>query len=99
MADGIAVPTPGTAPFEIIRSLGIEVITVGEDVISRALLALAERAKLIVEPAGAGGVAAILAQELILRGPIVPILFGGIIDPVVVMRVLCLSLSAAVRFI
>ena len=99
MADGIAVPTPGTAPFEIVRDLGVEVITVGEDVISRALLALAERAKLIVEPAGAVGVAAIVAQELQLPGPVVPILSGGNIDPVVLLRVLRHGLSAAGRFI
>jgi len=99
MADGIAVPTPGTTPFEIVRALDIDVITVGEDVISRALLALAERAKLIVEPAGAVGVAAILAHELDLPGPVVAILSGGNIDPVVLLRVLRHGLSAAGRFI
>jgi len=99
MADGIAVPTPGKTPFEIINALGTEVVTVGEDVISRALLALAERAKLIVEPAGAVGVAAILAGQLDIEGPVVPILSGGNIDPVVLMRVLRHGLSAAGRFI
>lgn len=99
MADGIAVPTPGNTPFQIISNLQTEITTVGEDVISRALLALAERAKLIVEPAGAVGVAAILARELDLEGPVVPILSGGNIDPVVLMRVLRHGLSAAGRFI
>lgn len=99
MADGIAVSTPGQTPFSIVKDLGTEVVTVGEDVISRALLALAERAKLIVEPAGAVGVAAIVAGELGLEGPVVPILSGGNIDPVVLMRVLRHGLSAAGRFI
>ncbi len=63
IADGIAVARPGDLPFEIIRELVDEVVTVSEDDIARALLVLLERAKQVVEPAGAVGVAAILAGQ------------------------------------
>ena len=59
MADGIAVGRPGDVPFAARpRPLVDEVVTVSEESLSRALLALLERAKLVVEPAGAAAVAA-----------------------------------------
>ena len=60
---------PGDLPFEIIRELVDEVVTVTEDDIARALLVLLERAKQVVEPAGAVGVAAILAGQGAADGP------------------------------
>src|SRR5699024_11120541 len=59
IADGIAVTQPGDVTFEVARRHNLEVLTVGDDVTARALLALVERAKLVVEPAGAVGVGAI----------------------------------------
>ena len=64
IADGIAVARPGDLPFAIIRELVDEVVTVTEDDIARALLVLLERAKQVVEPAGAVGVAAMLAGKV-----------------------------------
>ena len=63
MADGIAVAKPGLLNFAIIRDAVDEIVTVSEDDIARALLVLLERAKLVVEPAGAVSVAAILAGK------------------------------------
>ena len=60
MADGIAVGRPGDVPFAIVAALVGRVLTVDEELISRALLLLLERAKLVVEPAGAVAVAALL---------------------------------------
>src|SRR4051812_29238404 len=60
MADGIAVGRPGEITFAAVRDHVDEVVTVSEDSLSRALLALLERAKMVVEPAGAAAVAAIL---------------------------------------
>ena len=60
IADGIAVYRPGELNFEIIREAVDEVVTVSEDDIARALLVLLERAKLVVEPAGAVSVAALM---------------------------------------
>ncbi|MEP7026734.1 MAG: threonine/serine dehydratase, partial [Actinomycetota bacterium] len=53
MADGIAVGRPGELPFALVRDVVDEVVTVSEAAISRALLFCLERAKLVVEPAGA----------------------------------------------
>ena len=58
MADGIAVGLPGDLPFAAVRDHVDEMLTVSEDSLSRAVLALVERAKLVVEPAGAAAVAA-----------------------------------------
>src|SRR3546814_11968828 len=60
MADGIAVGCPGEVPFAAIRGAVDEVLTVSEESLSRALLSLLERAKMVVEPAGAAAVAAML---------------------------------------
>jgi threonine dehydratase len=98
MADGIAVGTPGPVPFSIVSTLGAEVRTVTEDELSRALLMITERAKLVVEPAGAAGVAALLADPTGWEGPVVAILSGGNIDPLVLLRVLRHGLAAAGRY-
>ena len=60
MADGIAVGLPGDVPFAEVRDHVDEILTVSEESLSRALLALVERAKMVVEPAGAAAVAALL---------------------------------------
>jgi threonine dehydratase len=62
IADGIAVGRPGALNFSIVRAAVDEVVTVGDDDTARALVVLLERAKLVVEPAGAVGVAAVLAD-------------------------------------
>ncbi len=98
IADGIAVARPGDIPFEIIRDLVDEVVTVTEDDIARALLVLLERAKQVVEPAGAVGVAAILAGKVRATGPTVSILSGGNIDPLLLQRVVAHGLSASGRY-
>jgi threonine dehydratase len=99
MADGIAVGTPGEVPFEILHRLGIEVRTVSEDQISRALLLVAERAKLIVEPSGAAAVAAVMDAPGRYEGTIVPVLSGGNIDPLLLLRVVQHGLVAAGRYL
>lgn len=99
MADGIAVGVPGTVPFEILSSHHVPVRTVSEEDLSRALLLLAERAKLIVEPSGAASVASIMASSAGFSGPVVAILSGGNIDPLVLMRVVRHGLASAGRFL
>ncbi|GAB3156180.1 threonine ammonia-lyase [Microbacterium neimengense] len=98
IADGIAVARPGDVPFEIIRELVDEVVTVGEDDIARAILMLLERAKLVVEPAGAVGVAALMTGKITACGPLVTVLSGGNIDPLLLQRVISNGLSAAGRY-
>ena len=99
MADGIAVGRPGELPFEIVRQSGVEVRTVSEEAISRALLLLLERNKLVVEPAGAVGVAAILESVERLKPPVVAVLSGGNVDPLLLLRLIRHGLSSAGRFL
>jgi threonine dehydratase len=99
MADGIAVSTPGVHPFEIAQRAKTRVVTVSEEDISRALLYTTERAKLVVEPAGVAGVAALMAYPGQFEGPVVAVLSGGNIDPNVMLRVVRHGLVAAGRFL
>jgi threonine dehydratase len=99
MADGIAVGTPGDVPFEVLHRLGVEVRTVTEDQMSRALLYVAERAKLVVEPSAAVAVAAVMDAPGELPGTIVPVLTGGNIDPLLLQRVVQHGLVAAGRYL
>ena len=98
IADGIAVARPGDLPFEIIHDLVDEVVTVTEDDIARALLVLLERAKQVVEPAGAVGVAAMLAGKVTATGTTVTVLSGGNIDPLLLQRVVAHGLAASGRY-
>jgi threonine dehydratase len=99
MADGIAVGCPGEVPYAIVSALVHEVATVSEEMLSRALVYLLERAKLVVEPAGAASVAAVMAQPELFEPPVVAVLSGGNIDPVLMLRVLRHGLAAAGRYL
>ncbi|MET4049735.1 MULTISPECIES: threonine ammonia-lyase [unclassified Rhodococcus (in: high G+C Gram-positive bacteria)] len=100
MADGIAVGLPGAVPFAHVADWVDAVVTVSEDALSRALLLCIERAKLIVEPAGAAAVAALMSREdLELRGPVCAILSGGNIDPLLLTHVITHGLRAAGRYL
>lgn len=99
IADGIAVAKPGLLNFQIVRDVVDEVVTVTEDDTARALLVLLERAKLVVEPAGAVAVAAILAGKITASGPTVAILSGGNIDPLLMQRVISHGLAASGRYL
>lgn len=99
MADGIAVSTAGQKPFDIIARGNAEVVTVSEADISKALLFITERAKLVVEPAGVVGAAAVLAYPGRFTGPVVVLLSGGNIDPNIMLRVVRHGLVAAGRFL
>lgn len=98
IADGILVARPGDVPFETIRAYVDEVVTVSDDDIARALLALLERAKVVVEPAGAVGVAAIMAGKIRSQGPAVAILSGGNIDPMLMQQIVSRGLAASGRY-
>jgi threonine dehydratase len=99
MADGIAVGLPGDLTFAAVRDHVDEIRTVSEESISRALLALLERAKLVVEPAGAVGVAALLDAPTAFQGPVAVVLSGGNVDPLLLGRVIRHGLAAAGRYL
>jgi threonine dehydratase len=99
MADGIAVGRPGDVPFAAIEQHVDEIVTVSEEALSTALLMLLERAKLVVEPAGAAAVAAVLDQPERFEGPLVTVLSGGNVDPLLLMKVIRHGLAAAGRYL
>ena len=99
IADGIAVYRPGELNYAMIRDAVDEIVTVSEDDAARALLVLMERAKLVVEPAGAVSVAAILAGKVTGTGTTVAILSGGNIDPLLMQRVISHGLAASDRYL
>src|SRR5258705_13260365 len=101
MADGIAVALPGAIPFAHVRAFAASFRAVSEEALSRALLLCLERAKLIVGPAGAGAVAALMTSgpELGLQGPVCAVLSGGNIDPLVLTHVITHGLRAAGRYL
>ncbi|MCS0498932.1 threonine ammonia-lyase [Protaetiibacter mangrovi] len=99
IADGIAVGRPGELNFAIVRDAVDRVVTVDDDDTARALVVLLERAKLVVEPAGAVGVAAALSDQLDVDGPTVILLSGGNIDPMVMERVISRGLAASHRYL
>ena len=99
IADGILVAEPGVVPFELIQDLVDEVVTVSDDDIARALLVLLEQAKVVVEPAGAVGVAALLAGKVKPTGTTMAVLSGGNIDPLLLQRVVAHGLAASGRYL
>jgi threonine dehydratase len=99
MADGIAVGCPGEVPFRAIQEYVDEMRVVSEESLSQALLMLVERAKLVVEPAGAAAVAAVLDDPSGFATPAVVVLSGGNIDPLLLMRVIRHGLAAAGRYL
>ncbi len=99
IADGIAVGCPGDVPFAHISKLVDDVVTVTDEDISRALLVLMERSKQVVEPAGAVAVAALLAGAVAVDPPVVAVVSGGNIDPLLLLRLIEHGLAAAGRYL
>lgn len=99
MADGIAVGCPGAVPFQAIQHHVDDILTVSEESLSRALLALVERAKMVVEPAGAAAVAAILDHPTQFETPAVAVLSGGNIDPLLLGKVIRHGMAADSRYL
>ena len=99
MADGIAVGRPGDVPFATIRELVDDIVTVNEESISYALLMLIERAKLVVEPAGAVAVAAMMDDPSRFGTPAVVVLSGGNVDPILLMNVLRHGMATTGRYL
>ncbi|GAA2737058.1 threonine ammonia-lyase [Pedococcus aerophilus] len=100
MADGIAVGMPGDVPYALVRELVDGMETVTEEELSRALLFVLERAKLVVEPAGAAAVAHLLSRAWQrVDGPVVAVLSGGNIDPILLLRIIRHGMAAAGRYL
>lgn len=99
MADGIAVGRPGEIPVALAAPLVDSVRTVSEGSLANALVQTLERVKLLAEPAGVAGVAAVLDNPELFEPPIAVILSGGNLDPVLLNRVIHHGLATAGRFV
>ncbi|WNM26121.1 threonine ammonia-lyase [Demequina capsici] len=98
IADGIAVAKPGEITFPLVRDLVDEIVVVEEDDLARAVLTVFERTKLVVEPAGAAPIAAILGGLIEPTGTTVALLSGGNIDPLLMQRIIAHGLVASGRY-
>lgn len=99
IADGIAVGRPGDIPFDLVSRHTERIVTVSDEAISRALLLCLERAKLVVEPAGAAAAAAVLEDPTAFEPPVVVTLSGGNIDPLLLNKVIRRGLVSAGRYL
>jgi threonine dehydratase len=99
MADGIAVAVPGELAFAVLTEHAVRMVTVSEESLSQALLLCLERAKQVVEPAGAAAVASLLEHPRAFEPPVVAVLSGGNIDPLLLAKVLRHGLAAAGRYL
>jgi threonine dehydratase len=80
IADGISVKRPGQVTFEIIKDLIDDIVLVEDDQIVKTMFLLMERGKMVVEPAGAAGLAYLLEAKPSPGKKVVPILCGGNVD-------------------
>jgi threonine dehydratase len=100
IADGIAVKRPGEVTFPLVRDLVDDIVEVAEDEIVSAMVALLERAKLVVEGAGAVGLAALLAGRIPATGKtVVCVLSGGNIDASMLQAVVRHGLTSGGRYL
>ena len=99
IADGIAVKVPSEFTMPLLEDLLDDIVSVTDEEISEAIVLLLERAKLVVEGAGAVGVAALLADKAGGAGTAVPILSGGNIDPTMLISVMRHGLTVAGRYL
>ena len=89
IADGIAVKKPGTLTYELCSKYVDKIVTVNDDEISAAILALMEQQKLVTEGAGAIAVAAAMFNKVDIKGKkVVCLLSGGNIDVTILSRVI-----------
>jgi threonine dehydratase len=99
IADGIAANTPGDLTLAHVREQVTEVVPVTDDAMARALVFALERMKLVLEPAGAAGIAALLTGAIEVKPPVVVVLTGGNIDPMLLQSVIRFGLGAAGRYL
>ena len=99
IAEGIAVKQPGDLTGSILREHLDAFVCVSDDEISETILFVLERTKLVVEGAGAAGLAAVLAGRVDGSGPVAVVLSGGNIDPSLLITVMRHGLTRAGRYL
>lgn len=99
MADGIAVGRPGDIPFAIVQEHVDEIVTVTEDQLSFAALSVLERAKMVIEPAGAAATAAVMGNPTHFKPPVAVVLSGGNVDSLLLLRIIRHGMAAGGRYL
>jgi threonine dehydratase len=99
IADGIAVKKPSDVTAAILRDTLADIVTVTDEEISEAIVLLLERAKLVVEGAGAASLAAVLAGRVGGNGQVAALLSGGNIDPTMLISVMRHGLTLSGRYL
>jgi threonine dehydratase len=99
IADGIAVKKPSELTGSILRETLADIVTVTDEEISEAIVLLLERAKLVVEGAGAASLAALLAGRVGGEGQVAALLSGGNIDPTLLISVMRHGLTLSGRYL
>jgi threonine dehydratase len=99
IADGVFVKQPGELTMSILDEVLDELVDVDDEAISEAMVLLLERAKLVVEGAGAVGVAALLSGKVGGSGPVAVVLSGGNIDPTLLISVMRRGLTLGGRYL
>ncbi len=99
MADGIAVGQPGPVSYAHVAAKVDDVLTVSEESLSRAVLLCLERRKLVVEPAGAAAVAALLQYPGEFAAPVVAVVSGGNVDPLLLLQIIQHGMTAGGRYL
>ncbi|HEU5477913.1 MAG TPA: threonine ammonia-lyase [Gaiellaceae bacterium] len=99
IADGIAVKEPGEATSAILDQTLDDIVSVEDEQIAEAIVLLAERTKLVVEGAGAVGVAAVLGGLVGGSGPVLALLSGGNIDASLMVQVMRRGLASHGRYL
>lgn len=97
MADGIAVKVPGDLTFAIIDKYVDDIVVIDDEAIASTILMLLERAKLMVEGAGAVSLAALLHGKIPAKGKVVSVISGGNIDVNMISRIIERGLVKAGR--
>jgi threonine dehydratase len=99
IADGIFVKQPGELTMSILDDALEDMAEVDDEAISEAIVLLLERSKLVVEGAGAVGVAALLGGKVAGTGPVAIVLSGGNIDPTLLISVVRHGLTLDGRYL
>ena len=99
MADGIALKSPCPLTLAHVKAHVDDMVTVTEEEISQAVVLLLERAKAVVEPSGSATLAAVLSGKVPGSGPVVTVLSGGNVDPLLLIKLIDHGLSAAGRYV
>jgi len=97
VADGISVRTPGKQTFEIIRDMIDKIVLVDDEEIIKTIFLLMERSKIVVEPAGAAGLAYLVSKKPSPGKNVVPILCGGNVDMYLLGQIVSKGLAAMGR--